>query len=78
MENAFSFMPNYLQMASCFVHGETFNQQESMMFWQFSSLAGCVRIFMLVHFERIFSLAKFEFPARTPDESRLKFQDIID
>ena len=32
MENRFSFMPNYLQIASFFVHGETCNQQESMIF----------------------------------------------
>ena len=42
MENGFSFMPNYLQIASFFVHGETCNQQESMIFWQFASVAGCV------------------------------------
>ena len=32
MENGLSFMPDYLQMASFFVRGETFNQQESMIF----------------------------------------------
>ena len=32
MENGLSFMPNYLQIASFFVHGETYNQQESMIF----------------------------------------------
>ena len=31
-------MPNYPQMASFFVHGETFNQQESVIFWQFASV----------------------------------------
>ena len=40
MENGFSFMPNYQQMASFFVHGETFDPQESLIFWQFASVAG--------------------------------------
>ena len=30
MENGFSFMPDYPQMASFFMHGETFNQQDSI------------------------------------------------
>ena len=42
MEIGFIFMPNYLQAASFFVHGETFNQTESMIFWQFAIVAGCV------------------------------------
>ena len=40
MENGFSFMPNYLQMASFFVHDDNFNQLESMTLWQFTSVAG--------------------------------------
>ena len=32
MENEFNFMPKYLQMVSFLVHGETFNQQNSMIF----------------------------------------------
>ena len=42
MEDGFSFMLSYLQMASFFVHVEAFNQQESMIFWQFVSVAGCM------------------------------------
>ena len=42
MENGFSSMPNCPQMASFFVHGETFNQQESMIFWQYASVAASV------------------------------------
>ena len=32
MEYGFSFMPYYLHLASFFVHGEFFNQQEPMIF----------------------------------------------
>ena len=32
MENVLSFMTNYLQMVSSLVHGDTFNQQESIFF----------------------------------------------
>ena len=36
-------MPNYLHLESFFVHGETFNQQEPMIFWQFAGVGGsCV------------------------------------
>ena len=42
MENGFNFLLNYLQMASFCVNGENFNQEESMIFWQFASAAGCV------------------------------------
>ena len=42
MEYGFSFMSNYLHLASFFVHGESFNQQEPMIFRQFASVAGCV------------------------------------
>ena len=42
MENRFSFMPNYPPVTLFFVHGETFNQQEPMIFWQFASVADCV------------------------------------
>ena len=45
MENAFSFMPNYLQMASFFIHGKTFNKQESMIF-----LAVCKSSTLCVYF----------------------------
>ena len=34
METAFSFMSIYLQMAPVFANGETFNQTESVTFWQ--------------------------------------------
>ena len=42
MEFGFSFMPYYLHLTSFFEHGETFNQQEPMIFWQFASVGGCV------------------------------------
>ena len=42
METAFSFLSIYLQLASFFVSGETSNQAESMFFWQFASVAGCM------------------------------------
>ena len=42
MENGLSFMPNYLQMGSYFVHGSIFNQKESRIFWKFASIAGFV------------------------------------
>ena len=42
METAFSFMENYLQTASFFVHVETFNKAVLVIFWQFASGAGCV------------------------------------
>ena len=42
MQYGFSFMPNYLHLASFFVHGETFNQQEPMIFCQFASVGGRV------------------------------------
>ena len=48
METAFRFMPSSLLTASFFVNGKTFNQTESMSFWWFVSVAGCVLIFMLV------------------------------
>ena len=35
-------MASYLEMASFFVLGETFNQQESTIFWQFANVADCV------------------------------------
>ena len=41
MENGFSFMTDYLQMASFVLHEETINQQESMTFCQFARVAGC-------------------------------------
>ena len=42
IEYAFSFMPNYLHLTSFSVHGETFNQQEPMIFCQFASVGGRV------------------------------------
>ena len=42
METAFSFMSICSQMASFFVNEETFNETESMVFWQFASVAGYV------------------------------------
>ena len=71
MENVFSFVANDLQMASFFVHVENFNQQESMIFWQFASGADCVWIFMLVRFECIYSFGQNRIPARRINESRL-------
>ena len=71
MENGFNFMQNYLQMASFFKHGETFNQQESMIFdslqvWQVVCEFSCWYISITYTL-----LAKFEFPAPIPNESRL-------
>ena len=61
MEYRFSFMPYYLHLASFFVHGETFNRQEPMIFLQFASVAGCVRSFILVHWILvIFMLVHFD------------------
>ena len=73
MENRFSFMPNYLQMASFFVHREAFNQQESMIFgnlqvWQVLCEFSCWYISIAYTL-----LAKFEFLAGTPNESDPKF-----
>ena len=42
MEYGFSFMPNYIHLASFFIHGETFKQQEPVIFLQFASVGGCV------------------------------------
>ena len=42
MENRSSLMRNYLQMASFFELGETFNQYESMILWWFAIVPGCV------------------------------------
>ena len=58
-------------MSSFLVHGENFNQQESMIIWQFASVTGCVQFFMLVHFDCVYTLAKSESPAQTPSESCL-------
>ena len=73
MENGLSFMPNYLQMASFFVHGETYEKQKSMIF-----LVVCKRSRLRLNFRistfrvHIRPLAKFEFPSLTPNQSRLK------
>ena len=58
MEYAFNFMPNYLHLTSFFVHGETFNQQEPMIFCQFASVGGRVYIFMLVHFDCMYTFGQ--------------------
>ena len=42
-------MPNPLQTFSFFVDGETHNQKESMTFWPFASVEGCIWIVMLAH-----------------------------
>ena len=78
MEIAFSFIPIYLQMASFFENGETFNQTESMF-----SLAVCKCSRLCVNFHvgtfrvHIQLLAKFELSAPTPNESRLHHNFII-
>ena len=59
-----------IQTASLFVHGETFNQKESMLFRQIVSIAGCVRSFILVHWTLVFLAT----PARTTNKTRLNVQ----
>ena len=56
-----------IQTASLFVHGETFNQKESMLFRRIVSIAGCVRSFILVHWTLVFLAT----PARTTNKTRL-------
>ena len=56
-----------IQTASLFVHGETFNQKESMLVWQVAGIAGCVRSFILVHWILVFLAT----PARTTNKTRL-------
>ena len=58
-------------MASFFIHGETFNHEESVIFWQFASLATCVLIFVWYILIAHTFLAKFESPAETPNKSVL-------
>ena len=53
--------------ASFFVQGETFNQNESMLFWQVTSIAGCKRRFIMVHW----ILGCSATPTRTTDKTRL-------
>ena len=58
-----------IQTASLFVHGETFNQKELMLFRQIVSIhvAGCVISFILVHWISVFLAT----PARTTNKTHL-------
>ena len=72
MENELSFIPNYKHTASCFALGETFNQLESMIFSSLQCNRLCVNFHVGTSRIHIRYLSEFEFPARIPDESRLK------
>ena len=68
MENGFSFMQNYLQIASCLVHGETLNQEESLIF-----LAACKVVCELSCWYKSTAYrlqSKSEYLAKTSNESR--------
>ena len=43
METALTFIPNYVQTASCFIHGETFNQKKIN---DFLAVCKCSRLFV--------------------------------
>ena len=72
MANGFSFMQNYVQVAPSFIHGENFDKQQSMIFLQFVVCRLCE--FSCWYISIVYTLlVKFEFLARAPNESRLKF-----
>ena len=64
-------MPTYLQTASFFVHGETFNQTESIISWQFETVRLSVNFYVATFRGHIRLLAKFKFPTRKINKSCL-------